>query len=114
MENKVKKSRNKKEERMEEEEKVIELEMENELEKLNNDLNTLKRNKENSSKDAEEKKAEIDNIISTLSQAEDDRKALTEELEELSAEKEKQSGSHKGFIDKREEYSEKIILFGRR
>ncbi|MCQ2530877.1 MAG: chromosome segregation protein SMC [Lachnospiraceae bacterium] len=82
--------------------------LENELEKLNNDLNTLRRNKENSSRDAETKQEEIDNILSTLSQAEDDRKALTEELEELSAEKEKQSGSHKGFIDKREEYAEKV------
>ncbi len=82
--------------------------LENELEKLNNDRATLKKNEENSLKDAEDKKAEIENIVNTLSQAEEDRKALSEELEELSAEKEKQAGSHKGFIDKREEYAEKV------
>ena len=48
---------------------------------------------------------EIENILNTLSQAEEDRKALAEKLEELSEEKERQAGSHKGFIDKREKHA---------
>lgn len=82
--------------------------LENELEKLNNDLDSLKKNKENSLRDTEEKKNEIENILNTLSQADEDRKALEEQLEELSEEKEKQAGSHKGYIDKREEYAQRI------
>ncbi|MBO7729467.1 MAG: chromosome segregation protein SMC [Lachnospiraceae bacterium] len=82
--------------------------LENEIEKLNNDKTTLETNRSASIRGSEEKKEEIEKIRTTLEQAEIDKKELLAHLDEVEAAKEEQTGSHKGFIDKREEYSERI------
>ncbi len=82
--------------------------LENEIEKLNNDKTTLETNRTASIRGMDEKREEIEKIRQTLEQAEVDKKELLAHLDEVEAAKEEQTGSHKGFIDKREEYSERI------
>ncbi len=82
--------------------------LENEIEKLNNDKTTLETNRTASIRGMDEKREEIEKIRQTLEQAEVDKKDLLAHLDEVEAAKEEQTGSHKGFIDKREEYSERI------
>ena len=82
--------------------------LENEIEKLNNDKTTLETNRTASIRGMDEKREEIEKIRQTLEQAEVDKKELLARLDEVEAAKEEQTGSHKGFIDKREEYSERI------
>ena len=82
--------------------------LENELEKLNSDLASLKQNREASVKGAEDKKEEIEKIREAIAEANASKEELQTKLAELEAEKDEQSGSHKGFIDKREEYSERV------
>ena len=82
--------------------------LENEIEILNNDKTTLETNRTASIRGMDEKREEIEKIRQTLEQAEVDKKELLAHLDEVEAAKEEQTGSHKGFIDKREEYSERI------
>ncbi len=82
--------------------------LENEIEKLNNDKTNLETNRAASVRGMDEKREEIEKIRLTLERAEGDKKELLARLDEVEAAKEEQSGSHKDFIDKREEYSERI------
>ena len=82
--------------------------LENEIEKLTNDCKALEANREASVRGVDEKREEIEKIRLSLEQADKDKADLQAKLTEVEAAKEEQSGSHKGFIDKREEYSERI------
>ena len=82
--------------------------LENEIEKLENDRKVLETNRQASVRGMGEKREEIEKIRAALAQADKDKEALVSRLSEVEAAKEEQSGSHKGFIDKREEYSERI------
>lgn len=82
--------------------------LENEIEKLSHDKTSLENNRAASVSGMDEKRAEIEKIKMTLERAEGDKKELLARLDEVEAAKEEQTGSHKGFIDKREEYAERI------
>ncbi len=82
--------------------------LENDLNKLNADLESVKSNSENSINNASSKKEEIEDIKRAIEDADKQKEELQTSLLAVEAVKSEQSGSHKGFIDKREEYSEKV------
>ena len=81
---------------------------ENRLAELEENLRDLKKNNENAEKVIAEKQTEIGQIRQAILEAEKERDTLSEKLLEVEAEKEKQADSHRGFIDKREEYSRRV------
>ncbi len=81
---------------------------ENTLAELQQNLTDLKKNNENSAAIIQEKQAEIEKIRDSIALAEKDRAELAENLKKVEAEKEEQAGTHRGFIDKREEYSRRV------
>ena len=81
---------------------------ENNLKELEENLETLKRNSENSAKVVEDKNNEIAQIRVSIAEAVSQHDTLSEELAKVEAEKEEQAGSHRGFIDRREEYSRRV------
>lgn len=81
---------------------------ENLLAELQQNLSDLKKNNENAAKIIEEKRAEIEKIRVAIGEAETEHDRLSDQLKGLEAEKEKQADSHRGFIDKREEYSRRV------
>lgn len=81
---------------------------ENNLAELSQSLADLKKNNENAEKTISEKQTEIEEIRTSVSEAEKEHDTLSSELEQVEAEKEKQTGSHRTFIDKREEYARRV------
>ncbi len=82
--------------------------LENDLNKLNADLESVKSNSENSINNANSKKDEIEDIKRAIEDADKQKEELSTQLAAVESVKSEQSGSHKGFIDKREEYSDKV------
>lgn len=81
---------------------------ENNLAELTQSLADLKKNNENAEKTISEKQTEIEEIRRSVGEAEKEHDTLSSELEQVEAEKEKQTGSHRTFIDKREEYARRV------
>lgn len=81
---------------------------ENNLAELTQSLADLKKNNENAEKTISEKQTEIEEIRTSVGEAEKEHDTLSSELEQVEAEKEKQTGSHRTFIDKREEYARRV------
>ncbi len=82
--------------------------LENDLNKLNADLESVKSNSENSINNASSKKDEIEDIKRAIEDADKQKEDLQTQLSAIESVKNEQSGSHKGFIDKREEFSDKV------
>lgn len=82
--------------------------LENDINKLTADLNSVVSSSENSVKNAEDKRNEIDDIKRAIEDADKQKEELQTNLLAIESVKSEQSGNHKGFIDKREEYSEKV------
>ena len=83
---------------------------ENHLSELEQNLAELRKNNENSVKVMDKKKSDIIGIKQSVADAETQREILSEQLQNLEYKKEEQAGSHKGFIVKREEYSERVAV----
>ncbi|MBR2696595.1 MAG: chromosome segregation protein SMC [Parasporobacterium sp.] len=81
---------------------------ENTISEFEQGLEDLKKNNENSARVIEEKQKEIEEIRKAVEEAVKEHDTLSEQLAGVEAEKEEQAGSHRGFIDKREEYSRRV------
>ena len=85
-----------------------EIRVENELAKLQGDLSNLISANEKSGENIAEKLAEINSINESIDECDKQHMTLSESLKGLEEQKEEQAGSHKSFIDQREEYASRV------
>ena len=79
-----------------------------EIEKDENSLKNLEEESKNTKEEAKKKKEHIDEIIKTISSADENFKKLEDELAEAKKSREEMNERHKGFFDKKEEISKLI------
>lgn len=84
------------------------IKLDTEIEKAHLTLNNLVNSNKNNENRIKEKQEEIDNLNKTLNQSADDEEALQEKLKTIENLKDERGGSHKDFIDKREEFAKRI------
>ena len=81
---------------------------ENLAEKLSSDISSLIKNNENSAKNILEKQESIKDIERALEECSAEQSALNDERQKLEGEKAERTSSHRDFINRRDEYAEKV------
>ncbi|MBQ9815609.1 MAG: chromosome segregation protein SMC [Lachnospiraceae bacterium] len=82
--------------------------VEGEIAKQKEDFETLKAGSEKSGESIAQKLGEINSINDSIDECDKQHASLSETLEGLEHQKEEQAGSHKVFIDRREEYANRV------